>query len=71
MTKLFVDSINDKIARLIYDDTEFTVPIALLPETVQEGDILTVSFKIDAKETEKAKKECRDLLKQLFEKNSQ
>lgn len=70
MNKVFVDSINGKMARLIYDNAEFTVPMTLLPKAIKEGDTLTVSFNIDAKETEKAKKECEDLLNMLLEKNS-
>jgi len=67
--KLFVDSINGKTARLLYGKEEFTMPVSILPSSVKEGDTVTVTFKIDEKQTAETKQECEALLNMLLEEN--
>ena len=65
--KVFLDSINGGMARLLYGMEEFVVPKALLPKGAREGDRLTVSFEVDKAATESAKRECEELLRELMQ----
>lgn len=67
--QVFIDSINGKYARLLYENEEFVLPCCLLPKGAKEGDVLSWSLEIDRQQTENGKKECADLLKQLLDNN--
>lgn len=66
-----IDRFEGDAAVLLAGDKEDTVrwPRKLLPQGAKEGDILRLSFAIDAEATRQAKNEADDLLRQLL--NSQ
>ena len=68
---LFIDEILGDRARVIYDEEEFSLPISLLPKGAKEGDMLSISIKLDSESAQKAKKECEDLLAQLLAANAE
>lgn len=69
--QVFIDSINEKYARLLYEDEEFVLPVSLLPKEAKEGNILSFSFEILKEKTEESKKECNDLLSKLLAGNNE
>jgi hypothetical protein len=66
--KVIIDRIEGAIAVLMpADDDEavFNLPLAYLPEGVEEGDHLDMVFTIDRKSREEAEQRTKDLLKDL------
>lgn len=58
---------NQRVAVLIGDDgTQVVLPLALLPNGTQEGDVLSLSFAQDAGETEARRQRVAGLQKKLF-----
>jgi hypothetical protein len=70
--RLTVDEIefnadNERVAVLIDDDgAQLVLPLALLPDGTQVGDVLNLSLAQDADETERRRKRVKDLQKKLF-----
>jgi len=66
-----VDRFEGKKAVLLVGDDEVQVvwPKHILPNDVQEGDILFMDLKIDREATAAAQAEAENLLKQILEKN--
>ncbi|RIK39090.1 MAG: DUF3006 domain-containing protein [Chloroflexi bacterium] len=55
------------LASLVTDDgQELTVPLDLLPEGTRIGDVLTVRFRTDTRQTQARKQRVADLQKKLF-----
>lgn len=69
--KAVIDRFEGNKAILLFDDTEDQVvwPKDKLPETVAEGDILTVQLEIDAEATAIARKEAAALLQRVLRQN--
>lgn len=69
--KAVIDRFEGSKAILLFDDTEDQVvwPKDKLPETVAEGDILTVQLEIDAEATAIARKEAAALLQRVLRQN--
>ena len=66
--RAFVDQINDGIATLLLGDDEsvrITIPVALLPEGVREGQVLKLAVSVDLESTKQAKKRTQELLDKL------
>lgn len=69
--KAVIDRFEGNKAILLFDDTEDQVvwPKDKLPETVAEGDILTLQLEIDAEATAIARKEAAALLQRVLRQN--
>lgn len=69
--KAVIDRFEGNKTILLFDDTEDQVvwPKDKLPETVAEGDILTVQLEIDAEATAIARKEAAALLQRVLRQN--
>lgn len=63
-----VDRIEEQYAVLLVGEPPASInwPVALLPEPVQEGDVLTVEWQHDRAETEKVRDEAAALLAELL-----
>ncbi len=64
----FVDRISDGFATLLWEGEgggDVTLPVALLPEGVREGDLLRAAFEIDRARGEAMRGEIRNLLDEL------
>lgn len=67
-----VDRIEGDVAVLLYvkqdpeEGFEFELPLQLLPPKTKEGDYLTVTWEIDQKSTEAARKRVTDILDRLI-----
>lgn len=58
---------NQRVAVLIGDDgTQLVMPLALLPDGTQAGDVLNLSLAHDSGETERRRKLVSGLQKKLF-----
>jgi hypothetical protein len=58
---------NERVAILIGDDgSQLVMPLALLPDGTQTGDVLNLSLAHDDDETERRRKRVGDLQKKLF-----
>ncbi len=66
-----VDRIEEQYAVLLVGEAETSVnwPVALLPEPVREGDVLTVEWQHDLEETKKVRDEAASLLAELLGEN--
>lgn len=66
-TKLYVDSINNDICRLLLGDGPRCVnlPLNCLPDGTQEGDMLRMTMVQMSRERELAKKDVKKLLTSL------
>lgn len=61
------DADNVLLASLVTDDgQELTAPLDLLPEGTRIGDVLTVRFRRDARQTQARTQRVADLQKKLF-----
>lgn len=60
-----VDRIERAYAILIVDGKPIQWPLALLPPSLKEGQVLLVSARIDAARTQEVKRHVSDLLKRL------
>jgi hypothetical protein len=72
--KVTLDRFEGDMAVLLVRDDEsikFNMPIALLPEGCQEGDILDISITRDAKATEDSKARVSSLMERLKRKNQE
>ena len=71
--KAVIDRFETTKAVLLIGEAETQVkwPRVFLPETAQEGDILTIDLQIDTLATLEAKAEVEDLLQQIIAKNRQ
>lgn len=72
--KAIIDRIEGKLAVLLIGDDgsiKINVPLILLPERSQEGDILDIDIHKDEEETEAAKNRVASLIKKLKNKNDQ
>jgi hypothetical protein len=72
--KATVDRLEGDMAVLLVRDDEsikFNMPITLLPEGVQEGDILDILITIDEKATDDAKERVSGLIERLKRKNQE
>jgi hypothetical protein len=59
ITQLFVDEIDDDVARVLQDQHAFSIPVALLPEGSREGDWIELSARVipaPATDTEERRK---------------
>lgn len=65
--KLSVDRLEEVNAVLLAKgvEDEIIFPRLLLPSDIKEGDILSFSMEISAKETERTKEKVRELLEKL------
>jgi hypothetical protein len=66
--KAYVDQINGDVALLLLGDDgsiKVAVPVEWLPPDVQEGQVLRVTFAVDKKATEDARKRTQGLLDSL------
>lgn len=61
-----VDRFEGEWAVIEWKDKNFNFPRELLPEEVNEGDILIFNVEVDKKETERRKKSIEDLARDLF-----
>ena len=65
---MVVDRIEDDRAALVLSDDDkvkFSLPVKFLPDGVESGDHLEVTFKIDRERTEEVAGEVEDLLEKL------
>ena len=64
-----IDRFEGTKAVLLYgeDGTSINWPKELLPEGLQEGDVLTINLKKDGKATQKALKQTENLLRDLLQ----
>lgn len=64
-----IDRLERTKAVLLYgaDGTSINWPRELLPEGLQEGDVLSVNIKKDDKATQKALKKTENLLRELLQ----
>lgn len=72
--KITLDRFEGNVAVFLLRDDErikFNMPTALLPEGVQEGDVLEISITRDEKATEDSKARVSSLMKQLKRKNQE
>ena len=46
ITRLFVDEIDDDVARVLLGERAFSVPVALLPVGAREGDWVEISARV-------------------------
>lgn len=70
--KVTVDRIENDIAVMLIRSDEkhsLEIPIKYLPDKINEGDILNLSFEKMEKETKEAEKRVGDLLNKLKNKN--
>lgn len=67
--RFFVDSIEEGVATLIYDEEHdegvIDLPASLLPEGTGEGDCILATFSIDDEESARMKHETDDLYAEL------
>lgn len=63
---LIVDRFEGEWAVLELDGKTFNVPRSLLPETVREGDVLSLAFGVSKVETMSRRAKIRDLENRLF-----
>lgn len=71
--KAIIDRIEGNLAVLLIGDDgsiKLNVPLILLPERSQEGDILDIDIHKDEEETEAAKNRVSSLIKKLKNKNN-
>ena len=62
-----VNADNERVAVLIGDDgTQLVMPLSLLPEGTQTGDVLNLSLDHDSDETERRRAHVAGLQKKLF-----
>lgn len=71
--KAVIDRFEERKAVILLGDEEVIVswPRSILPENVQEGDILQINISIDAEATRAARSEANDLLRQILQRNQE
>ena len=64
-----IDRFEGTKAVLLYGENSLNInwPRELLPEDLQEGDVLTINIKKDGKATQKALKQTENLLRELLQ----
>lgn len=64
-----IDRFEGTKAVLLYGENCLSInwPRELLPEDLQEGDVLTINIKKDGKATQKALKQTENLLRELLQ----
>jgi 23S rRNA G2069 N7-methylase RlmK/C1962 C5-methylase RlmI len=67
MAQMIIDRFEGDLVVLEYQQKTYTLPKEVLPAAAREGDVLKLTFKIDAKERERREKEIQDLMEELFE----
>lgn len=62
-----IDRFEDKWAVINHNRKIFNIPRDLFPDDAKEGDIITISIKVDKVATKHAQNETRKLMDSLFE----
>ncbi len=65
--RFVIDRFEGDIAVLVNDIT-INIPRIILPKEAKEGDILIIELRIDKEETERLKREIKDKINRLIEK---
>lgn len=72
--KVEIDRLEGDLAVLVLaddDKVKFNLPLKYLPEGVESGDHLTMSFKIDKESRAQVQREVEDLLRELTDKGKE